>query len=234
MNPAAFGYLFQPSRYGTPWGHAALDVWLCAESTNGSYGVHAAEFPIFDGEIVRLQSFTHPIPQVRRRLRVSIGRFFLMPYHGTIVQGFSTGGDLEIASHVEYTWCHFTSPAPIFSLEGPLNDPVHLLVPEVEAELARLRATYGADDAKFYRELGRLDPLLTCAAALAFLHARLHILRQLIPDEQLAETSIALHAGIEAIKSAGDWPAEVPDFDALMTNGQPTATVPSASSRGPG
>lgn len=230
MNPAEFGYLFQPSHYGTPWGHAALDVWLCDASTNGSYGVHAAEFPIFDGETVRLVSFTHPIPQAQRHLRVGIGRFFLMPYHGNIVPGFSTGGDLEITSRADYTWCHFTSPAPIFSLEGPLNDPVHLLVPEVEAELARLRVTYGADDAKFYRKLGQLDPFLTFVAALDFLHARLPILRQLIPDDQLAATSIALHSGIEAIKAAGEWPAEVPDFDALMVNGQPTTASLSASS----
>jgi hypothetical protein len=132
---------------------------------------------------------------------------------------------------VDYTWCHFASTAPIFSLEGPLNDPVHLLVPEIEAELARLRATYGADDLKFYRKLGQLDPFETFVAALDFLHSRLDILRQLIPDDQLTQTAIALQTGIEAIMAAGDWPQAVPDFDDLLVNGQPEGAGNSATSR---
>lgn len=230
MERAEYGYLFQPSRYGTPWGHTALDVWLCDESTNGSYGVRVAEFTVFDGERFYLQDITHPFTQAQRRSRVGIGRFFLMPYHGNMVQGFSTGGDLDITGYPDYTWCHFTSSAPIFSLEGPLNDPVHLLVPEIEAELARLRATYGADDLKFYRKLGQLDPFETFVAALDFLRHRLNILRQLIPDDQLTATAIALQTGIEAIMAAGEWPAVVPNFDDLMVNGQPKAAVPNASS----
>lgn len=229
MEYPEYGYLFQPSRYGTPWGHAGLDVWLGDESANGVFGVRAAEFPVFDGETVHLMGIAHPFPQVRRRLRVGIGRFYLMPYHGNLVQGFSTGGDLEITGHVDCTWCHLTSTAPIFSLEGPLNDPAHLLVPEIEAELARLQATYGADDLRFYRKLGQLDPFETFVAALDFLRSRLPVLRQLIPEGELAETEIALRAGIESIVAAGEWPQAVPDFDDLLINSQRGAAVTSTS-----
>jgi hypothetical protein len=233
MERVEYGYLFQPSHYGTPWGHEALDVWLSDESTNGSFGVREAEFPVLRGESLNLVAITHPYPRAQHRLRVGIGRFFLMPYHGNLVQGFSTGGDLEVTDHVDYTWCHLTSTAPIFSLEGPLNDPVHLLVPEIEAELARLRATYGTDDLKFYRKLAQLDPFMTFVAALDFLRSRLDILRQLIPGDQLTQTAIALQTGIEAIMAAGDWPQPVPNFDDLLVNCQPAAANPSRRVRSP-
>jgi hypothetical protein len=231
MERLEYGYLFGPSRYGTSWGHEALDVWLSDEPTNEAFGVRVAEFTVYDGERFHLLDVTHPFALGRRSLQVGIGRFFLMPYHGNLVQGFSTGGELQIDNRGDFTWCHFSSTAPIFSLEGPLNDPVHLLVPEIEAELARLRATYGADDPKFYRKLGQLDPFETFVAALDFLRSRLDILRQLIPDDQWTQTAIALRTGIEAIMAAGEWPQAVPDFDDLLVNGQPETALPSPSRR---
>lgn len=224
-----YGYFLHPSRYNPPLGHAALDVYLAESDPTRFFDAHAALFSVTDGDKIKPLLVTHPPLHARQTHQVVFGRYFILAYDGDVVEGVSMGGRLEIEAHDTYTQCHFTSPAPLLDIEES-GGLVTTLEPEIEAELARLRAAWTGGDAAFDRQLARLDPLVLLAASLTLLDDYLHNHPQAItPDELLVERA-AVHRAIRSLQQAGEWPKPLPSLRELVLQGQPVEQ----SRRGPG
>lgn len=210
-----FGYFFFPSTYRPPLGHAAFDVYLSAPRTDWYFDTQAATFTVAGDDAIRHVRIMHPWPQAPQRLRVVFGRFYVIAHNGERVEGCSFGGDLEIVDHGTHTSCHLTSLAPIFDIENP-NGLIALLEPEIEAELARLRAEWTGSDAEFDRRLARLDPPMLFVVSLDFIDRYLHSRPQGTEDDQIMDERNAVHRAIHTLKDAGEWPEIVPTLRELV------------------
>jgi len=210
-----FGYFFFPSTYRPPLGHAAFDVYLSSPRTDWYFDTQAATFTITADDAIRHVRIVHPWPQSPQRLRVVFGRFYLIAHNGELVEGCSFGGDLEVVDHGTHTSCHLTSLAPIFDMENP-NGLIALLEPEIEAELARLRAEWAGSDAEFDRRLAGIDPATLFASSLDFIDKYLHSLPQATDDDRIMDERNAVHRAIHMLQDAGKWPETVPSLRELI------------------
>lgn len=210
-----FGYFFFPSTYRPPLGYAGFDAYLSHPRTDWYFDTQAATFAVATEDAIRHVRIAHPWPQSPERLRVVFGRFYILAHNGELVEGCSFGGDLEIVDYGTYTSCHLTSLAPIFDLENP-NGFIAILEPEIEAELARLRAEWSGSDTEFDRRLASLDPATFFVASLDFIDKYLHSLRQAADDDQIMDVCNALHRAIHKLKDAGEWPEKVPVLRELI------------------
>ena len=210
-----FGYFFFPSTYRPPLGHAAFDVYLSASRTDWYFDTQAASFTIAADDVIRHVRIVHPWPQSPQRLRAVFGRFYVIAHNGERVEGCSFGGDLEIVDHGTHTSCHLTSLAPVFDMENP-NGFIALLEPEIEAELARLRAEWTGSDAEFDRRLASLDPSMLLVVSLDFIDRYLHSQPQGTEDDQIMDERNAVHRAIHTLKDAGAWPENVPTLRELI------------------
>lgn len=210
-----FGFYFYPSKYNHDLGHAALDVYLASKPQGWIFDTQGATFAVADDEAIYHLQVTHPWPQPQQRFAVSKGPFFMVSHDGKVVEGYCVGGDLEIETRDDTTCCHLTSPAPIFDLETP-STFTNLVVPEVEAELARLRAEWTGRDSEFDRRLAQIPPLAFFVASLNLLHCYLHRLPQFAINDQVMDDRATISLAIHALKDAGDWPANPPSLRALL------------------
>ena len=213
-----FGYFFFPSAYRPPLGYVAFDAYLSAPRTDWYFATQSATFPVATDDGIRHVRVVHPWPQSPQQLRVVFGRFYVLAHNGEMVEGCSFGGDLEIVDHGLHTSCHLTSMAPLFDIENP-NGFIALLEPEIEAELARLRAEWTGSDAEFDRRLAEIDPATLCVASLDFIDKYLHALPQATEDDQIMDERNAVHRAIHTLQDAGEWPEIVPTLRDLFLHG---------------
>lgn len=212
---ARFGYFYFPSRYQPPLGHASMDVYLSSPRSDWYFDTQFATFTVTDGDAIWQESIHHPWTHSHQHLRVLFGRFYLVAHNGELVEGCTLGGDLEIVDHGEHTSCHLTSPAPIFDMENA-NGLMVLLEPEIEAELARLRAEWTGSDAEFDRRLANLDPALLFVSSLSFIDSYLHSQPQATADDQVMQERSAVHRAIHTLQDAGEWPSSIPTLRELI------------------
>jgi hypothetical protein len=210
-----FGYFFFPSKYRPPLGHESLDVYLSGPRSDWYFDTQAAAFTVTDGDTIWHEKITHPSPQPQRHIRVLFGRFYLIAYNGEIVEGCSLGGDLEIIGHGTHTSCHLTSPAPVFDMENATG-LMALLEPEIEAEIARLRAEWTGSDAAFDRRLAALDPFTLFISSLDFIDSYLHSQPQATADDQVMSERSAVRRAIHTLQNAGEWPQSIPTLRDLI------------------
>lgn len=203
-----FGYFFFPSKYKPPLGHASLDIYLSSPRSDWYFDTQAASFKVTDGDAVWQESISHPSSQPKRQLRVLFGRFYLVAHNGEMVEGCSLGGDLEIVDHGAYTSAHLTSPAPIFDMENA-QGIITILEPEVEAEIARLRAEWTGSDAEFDRRLATLEPFTLFISSLDFIDSYLHSQPQATADDLVLSERNAVHRAIHTLKDAREWPKNI-------------------------
>lgn len=215
-----YGYYLHPSQLNPPLGHAALDVYLADSDPTRYFDAQAAIFSVTDGDKTKPLLVVHPPLHARQTYQVVFGRYYLLAYDGDMVEGVSMGGRLEVEAHDTYTQCHLTSPAPLLDIEES-GGLVTALEPEIEAELARLRAQWTGGDAAFDRQLARLDPLTLFAASLALLDDYLHNHPQAIAPDDLPGERTAIRRAIRSLQEAGQWPKPLPSLRALILQGQP-------------
>ena len=212
---ARFGYFFFPSGYRPPLGYAAFDAYLSGPRTDWYFDTQAVTFSVATDDAIRHVRVVHPWSQAPQRLRVVFGRFYLVAHNGELVEGCSLGGDLEVVDHGAYTSCHLTSPAPIFEMDDP-NGFIDLLEPEIEAELARVRAEWIGSDAEFDRRIAGLDPMTLFVVSLNFLDSYLHSQPQATTDDRVMAERSAVHRAIHTLQDAGHWPTPIPTLRDLM------------------
>lgn len=209
------GFYFYPSKYNHELGHAALDVYLASEPQGWVFDTRAAAFAVANTEGVHHVQVTHPWPQPQQQFAIFKDRFFMVSHDGKVVEGYCAGGDLEVEVQGDITCCHLTSPAPIFDLEAPFAF-TDLLVPEVEAELARLRARWTGSDSGFDRQLAEIPPLTFFVASLNLVKDYLYHLPQFAVNDQVLADRATISQAIHSLKNAGEWPADPPTLRQLF------------------
>lgn len=222
-----FGYFYFPSKYRPPLGHASLDVFLSGPRTDWFFDTQAATFTVTDGDTVWHESIVHPWIKAQRNLQVLFGRFYLIAHNGEMVDGCSLGGSLEIVDHGTYTSCHLASPAPVFDMENA-SGLIILLEPEIEAEIARLRAEWTGSDAEFDRRLASLEPFTLFVSSLDFLDSYLHSQPQATTDDLVLTERSAVHRAIHTLQDAGEWPKDIPTLRDLIFHPSPPHNTPNS------
>lgn len=161
-----FGYQFDPDARVT--GYVALTVNLRAVPTEAHYDPErlTTQALTLAGDVRRL-AVQHPWHD-RSDWHTAPGCVDLIDRKGKVVQAFTFGGALHVASHEQMTTCVIRSPAPIFEVvrgtaTGAL-DAVSIFIQQVVTLFARARVTWRGDDAGFLRNLSSIDPALLYAA----------------------------------------------------------------------
>ncbi len=212
------GYYYHPSIYSPPLGHPQLDVYVSGQPADRFFDTKRARFHVAEGETIRLLSVSHPwlAWQGPDRFTVCAGRFYLYAHDGSVVEGFSLGGDLEIVPSGDVTTCHLTSPAPIFSLPADPDSPEVIVVSELEDLVAERHAQWGTDDAGFSRRLVQADPFLLTVTGLLALKHRFDQVPTAARTQASRTAARIVNQAIRTLEKTGDWPASVPTLADLL------------------
>jgi hypothetical protein len=173
------GYAFltpaEPGRLGLS-GSYALQVRLSAVPTNRHFDPEYVQLPAVEARALAPVKVAHPWTGAER-FSVCVGHILVRDRRLKAVEALTFGGQAAVDTQVTHTVCTVTSPAPILHLvPGPHMDPegaVTLLASEVEAILARRRASYAADEASFAARLGTAEPWRVYVAMLRAVRERL-------------------------------------------------------------
>jgi len=204
-----FGYFFHPSSYSPPLGHAAVDVFLASSENGWYFPTQTAVFPVVQDKGVGHVYLTHSWTMPHRDYSLAPGLFYIVAQDGDLVEGFSFGGNLTVDQNENEISCNLSSPAPFFDL-ADTTGLVEILVPEFEAELARLRAEWTGSDDEFDLRVAMTDPVALLIASLRLSNAYVHRLPAMdVDDTVLPGRQVVSHA-IHILQHAGQWP-EQPD-----------------------
>jgi hypothetical protein len=215
---AQLGYYYHPSIYSPPLGHPQLEVNISRLPTDRFFDTKRARFHVAEGGTVRLLSVSYPWQawQGPDRYTVCAGRFYLSAHDGSVIEGFSLGGHLEIEVHDDVTTCHLTSPAPIFSLPADPDSPVVIVVSELEDLVAERHAAWGTDDAGFSRRLVQADPFLLSVAGLLALKQRFDQVPTAARSQMSRKAARMVEQAIRTLEKTDAWPASVPALADLL------------------
>ncbi len=172
-----FGYYFHPAREEDAVGYSRLDITIRDQPTHQHYDPESVRIPVLTdrGEIQEYK-IAHPWA-LGNSLDASAGRVELRDRKGEAIHAFTFGGQLEIQSGHDATMCSLKSPAPILHLilDEPTrlgHNPQTLLALEVEALLARRRASWVSHLTTYQERLAALDPLALYIASLRSMSMR--------------------------------------------------------------
>ena len=210
-----FGYYFHPSTYAAHLGHAAVDVFLAPSEDDWYFPTQSAIFPVADDQGIHRLYVSHSWTFSQRNHRLAPGIFFLVAQDGDLIEGFSFGGDLTINSEDDHISCLLNSAAPFFDLSNPTRLAA-ILIPEFEAQLARLRAEWTDIDAEYDRRVAAADPVSLFIAGLDLSNAYTHRLPASVSDDSVLDEQHAVNHAVHILKSAGDWPEKPPTLRQLI------------------
>jgi len=214
----------EPLHLGTGWRAAELTVHL-GRSPGGGPPVVEAHFPVVGTwgttEVLEVhQDWVGPASH-----RAALGRVILRYADAEGEELFTFGGDLTIHEAADETACRLTAPAPIVALQyapSPVRHEIETdLVSEVEALLARLRATSGLPADEFERRLNEQSPEALFLASLASLEAVLKQLPQALRARRGYQIAgRAVREMVTGAQAAGRWRTEQATLADLLTTGE--------------
>ncbi len=173
MIHALEGYEVEPLRMRAGWRPAVLTDRIASTAPHGEPATIEARFPVV-GRLGETRNLVvhHPWPGHTEE-RVALGRIILRGPGDEIAELFSFGGQLLMDVGEHDTTCRMTAPAPIVPLQyapSPVHHEIETdLASEVEALLARLRATTHLEHDDFDRRLNAHPPDELFLASLASL-----------------------------------------------------------------
>lgn len=210
------GYVFRPSRYSPPIGHAGLDIELTDAPGARSGCIRAATF-----QVVASLPARRTFRDTRREdgdvatERVCAGCFRLRAANDDLIDGFTFGGRVCLCEAADCTLCRLESSAPLFDVaSGPFSVD-GFLCSEFGALLARRRALW-RQDAAFGRRLAAVDPFALFVAALAELEAYLPRFGGSVWMAEYRRGAAAVRRAIATLRAAGEWPEPPPALADLL------------------
>lgn len=204
------GYLFRPSRYSPPIGHAGLDIEVTEKPGRRAGYIRSATFPVvITRPTERVVIDSHHENGAAETFPICAGGFRLRAGNDDVIYGFSFGGTVFAGDQGDHTVCRLESAAPIFDLAYELSSTSVFLYSEFAALLARRRAAW-ADDVEFGRRLAAAEPLSLFIATLAALAVYLACFRGSFALEEYRRGAAAIHGAIATLSLAGEWPAFPP------------------------
>jgi hypothetical protein len=210
------GFVYRPPDQLQMPGYSELTINLYSQPIHAFFNTKVARLPVVGQEGgIEQREITHPW-HGRKTLRLCLGRIWLLDYAHRPVKAFTWGGTVSISDQDTYTSCRVTSPAPIFDLASA-NTDYSALVSELEAWLARCRASWGTDDAGFERCLAAIDPSTLLVASLCSLEQTLQLLPLEIHEEMGYESIHQIvHSVSVCLQHRGSWPQTVPTLTDLL------------------
>ena len=211
------GFLYRPPDQVEMPGYGELTINLYNQPIHAFFNTKVTRLPVVGQEgRIEHRAITHPWHGLHS-LRLCLGRIWLVDHAEHPVEAFTWGGTATISDQGTYTICHVTSPAPIFDLASS-NTHCLALVSELEAWLARCRASWGTDDAGFERCLAAIDPSTLLVASLCSLDQTLQQLPPQIQEEMGYEAMQQIvHTAIDCLQKCGSWPQMVPSLIDLLS-----------------
>lgn len=210
------GYVFCPSRYSPPIGHAGLEIELTDAPGARSGCIRAVTFPIVASQPSR-RTFhdTRREDGAAETARVCAGCFRLRAGNDDFIGGFSFGGRVSLCETRDCTLCRLESSAPIFDVAFDLSSSVAFLCSEFGALLARRRALW-RDDSVFGRRLAAVDPFALFVATLVELDAYLPRFTGSVWMAEYRRGAAAVRRAIATLRAAGEWPEPPPALGGLL------------------
>lgn len=163
---ADLGYEFHAGTRVT--GYRALTVNFLPVPSEQHYDPEHMHIPALTlaGDVQQLDVH-HPWHD-RSDWHVAPGCITLSDRKRKVVESFTFGGTLHVASQAQSTHATVDSPAPILAVTAGFHtgaaDAASIFVEEVRMLFARARAAWNGDDAGFLRNLATIDAALLYAA----------------------------------------------------------------------
>lgn len=208
------GYTFyEPTAWG---GYSRLDICIFTEPTLRHYDPEMVRFCVvneINGSLEHI-AVTHPW-RGSKRFRLCVGHITLRDRKGKVVESFSLGGDLEIATYKTHTHCQITSSAPIIKLIDT-QDIGTLLAVEFESWLARQRASWAADDSGFERRLTHIEPFALFLAGLVELNKQLSQAPAKLKNARYWKIFHETNRIVRLLQDNGSWSVSPPTLNDLL------------------
>lgn len=210
------GYVFRPSHYEPPIGHAGLDIELVEPRLPVAGCIRCATFLVAANRPAE-HSFhdIHQEESVGESHAVCAGNFRLRAGNGDIIYGYSFGGRIDVHAEGDHTCCALASSAPIFDLAFGLSSTRVFLYSEVMAALARRRATF-RDDQAFCRRLMAAEPFALFVAVMSALEEYLSRFNHSMVLDEYRKGARTVRRSIATLQAAGDWPLRPPRLEDIL------------------
>lgn len=209
------GYRFRPSRYSPALGHAGLEVDLTVKPSRSTYFIRSATFRVASSSL-GYRTF-HDMRGSNgniQELKVAIGCLRLTACNHDQVCGFSFGGRLEIEDRGDYTVCRLNSTAPVFEMTEGEETATAFVLSELQAQMARRRASWGRNDAEYELRLLNANPYQLFVAGLATLETYLPRLVRWGEEYRLGLRWV--RRAIDILAATGEWPHQPPTLAELI------------------
>jgi hypothetical protein len=209
------GYFFHPSENPDLPGHPRLDVTLYPTPMREHYDPKKAIFEVADPETgIEHANITHPWVGPEH-LQATAGYIRLVDRSEKVVEAFTFGGSLDIASQKDHTSCSLVSPVPIFHVTDR-QDLQALLVNEFEALLAIRRAAWTGHKVDFRHRLAKLAPVQLYAVGLEEVEARLLQSAVTLRGDQYWKMRHMMNELRRQFQETGNWPDPLPALADLL------------------
>lgn len=209
------GYLFYPPSQPHHPGHPRLDIIIPAKPTERHFDPQTAVFQtLLPPETIEETHIHHPWPR-QKPMQVIPGRIFIKDRKQKMVEAYSFGGSLTIATEKVQTVCVLQSSAPIFSL-FLTQDLVSWLVDEVEVLFAQQRVKWEQVHLhSFEVRLAEFEPLLLYAACLATIKRKFGANTKNY-DKTTRQSLKFINDEINQLQNDPHFPSQAPTLDALL------------------
>ena len=210
------GYVFSSTFHPNQFHHHKLDITLHDTPTLRHYDPEVVTFRVapdsLGNSIIKVR---HPW-KGQDKHHVFASTVIMRDRVDKVVESFTFGGDLTIASNNEHTICSLISTAPIYPLLS-WSSVEMILVEEVEILLAKRREAW--DEAhkrtSFEKQLAEVDPFILYLSCLQNLQKKFNHFPSPIPEE-LLRFSHFLQVEIKRLHNERLWPLYLPQIAEIL------------------
>lgn len=218
-NEYDLGYRYYPKQYPQSAGHPRLDIKISERPSEQHFDPDWVQFLIFSSadashpQRIEHLKVNHPWT-FQTAYRVAPGVLIISDRKDKKVEAFTFGGTLQIDVDNESTNCIIRSSAPIIELDV-FDGTVTEFIKQVEIILARRRAIWAPDEAKFEARLSKTLPSQLYAACIEELIIQIEQdnKRTVFDKHDLYGFILKEKRGLI---SEGLWPEEVPSISEIL------------------
>ncbi len=153
-----WGYYLLPQSHHDSPGYTGMLVAIREQPTGKHFDPKALYLPLRDEGVAKWTKLRWSSPPTDSN-HVCPGRVILSDRVDKLVEFFTFGGSLEVASGAGEMVCSLRSPAPVLELIAQQETIPDQLASETEALMGKIKAKWKLGDKGFNRRLAEVDPL---------------------------------------------------------------------------
>lgn len=215
-NDLELGYVFSSAFHPNQLPHHKLDITLNDTPTLRHYDPEVVLFWVTPDNLGNSYiKVRHPW-QGKKKHHVFASIVILRDRVDKVVESFTFGGELLIASNHERTRCSLISTAPILPLLS-WSSVEMILADEVEILLAKRREVWDEEHKwnSFEKHLSEIDPFILYLSCLENLQKKFSHFPSPVPEE-LLEFHHFLQVEIKRLHNGGLWPLYLPPIAEIL------------------